>query len=167
MTDNSASMLTEEDIAARPISVTLGRLVGASLLISVTTWIGAWLAPLTGVDEPWKISALGCAVGLSLAQKSVFGDADVLDRMRWRHHWSGDLLGYWAVCLLLTLGWTSKIPHNGPLHAREVFSAEITAYVIASVVGCIVGLLNVKRCDTSDKRKIIDRIWGAQHQRSG
>ncbi len=131
-------ILGEDELASRPISATIGQLLGGGLVVCVATFVGAFI-PLGSGAAFRNASWIGCLVGLWLVQKLIFGESDPLDKRRWQHFWHGDLAGYWVSYLILLFTWQD----------------ELAAYFAAWAVGFGVGLLNVWRCDAGDKRHIV------------
>ena len=136
---NTNRMLTESELANRPIPATLGKLLSGGLVVCVTTFIGAFI-PLGSSGESFRnASFIGCFVGLWLVDKLILGESDPLDKRRWQHFWHGELAGYWLCYLILLF----------------TIEDELPAYFAAWVVGFGVGLLNVWRCDAGDKNQVV------------
>ena len=133
----------EENIEQRPISATINRLATGAGIICFTTFAGALLAP--GVV---LTSLIGCFVGLGIVSKFVFGDADVLDKLRWRRYWRGDLLGYWVSYLSLFVA----VPSS------DQGIESVMIYLGACVIAFFVGLANVWRADRYDKQFVAARL---------
>jgi hypothetical protein len=142
--DNAHRILGEDELASRPIPATFSKLLGGGLLVSVATFIGAFI-PLGSGGAFQNASWIGCLVGLWLVDKLILGESDPLDKRRWQHFWHGDLAGYWLCYLILLF----------------TLKDELAAYFAAWGVGFGVGLLNVWRCDAGDKRHVVElfREW--------
>ena len=137
--NNTNHMLSEGELASRPIPATLGKLLVGGLVVCVTTFIGAFI-PLGSSGESFRnASFIGCFVGLWLVDKLILGESDPLDKRRWQHFWHGDLVGYWPCYLVLLF----------------TLKDELAAYVAAWTVGFGIGLLNVWRCDAADRRQVV------------
>jgi hypothetical protein len=159
----TARVTSADDISARPISDTLGKLIAGTALVGAAIYIGSFI-PLGSGSSFSNASFIGCFVGLWIVKTAIFGSADPLDKRRWAHQWHGDLFGYWLAYLPLLVAVMGRAKSGGFSSLGEIAAAEFGIFVAASLAGFFVGLLNVWRCDAGDKREVLASFQEWQKQ---
>jgi len=156
--------LTAESISERPISATVGKLIGGALIVDTTTYLGSLVATNSMIP-----SLVGCFIGLAIVNATLFGGADILDKKRWVRYWHGDLLGYWLTYLPITFAMIANLSQSSYRTQNDIDILYLLAYLAASVVGLLVGFVNVSRTDEKEKNDIVDqfRKWQANQKQTG
>jgi hypothetical protein len=137
----------KENLLRRNVAASAGRLILAILIVDIAVLIG-------GIFRGILLSLFFCIGALGIVNKDIFKATDLLEKRRWTRFWTADVIAYWIVYIPLMLIVIPRLLI--PTKNRIVF--ELLAFLLACIVGAIVGFWNIYRTDKADKDEIVKKL---------
>ena len=137
----------KENLLRRNVAASAGRLILAILIIDIAVLIG-------GIFRGILLSLFFCIGALAGVNKEIYKGADLLENKRWTRFWTADVIAYWIVYIPLMMIVIPRLVI--PTKNRIVF--ELLAFLLACIIGAIVGFWNIYRTDKADKAQIVKEL---------
>lgn len=150
--------IDEGAIAGNCVWLSMWRVLATWAIVAACTWAAIFPLNLTTVTG----GLVGTFGGVLISMAVIFATAGPLDRLRWQRAWSGIVVGYWVMYLLLRLvivrGKVLRRLWDMGLKDQQILLLIVAASLLAGLIAAVV---NVLRANVPDKATVLmqHQLW--------